>query len=45
MRHRLIELNSRFGNPKTMRVAYVLLVLLAIAVAGGAPVAYPGGHF
>lgn len=43
MRHRLTELNTRYGNPQTLRLVYILLVLLAMAIAGGAPVAYPGG--
>ena len=42
MRHRLIELNNRFGNPQTLRAIYILLALLAMAVAGGAPIAFPG---
>ncbi len=41
MRHRLIELNSRYGNPQTLRLIWILLVLLAMAVAGGAPIAAP----
>jgi hypothetical protein len=43
MRHRMIELNSRYANPQTLRLVYILLVLLAMAVAGGAPVAGPSG--
>jgi hypothetical protein len=43
MRHRLIELNSRYANPQTLRLIYILLVLLAMAAAGGAPIAAPGG--
>jgi hypothetical protein len=38
MRHRLIELNSRYGNPQTLRLIYILLVLLAMAAAGAAPI-------
>jgi hypothetical protein len=44
MRHRLLELNRRYGNPQTLRLVYILLVLLAIAAAGGAPVAFPTAH-
>jgi hypothetical protein len=44
MRHRLMELNNRYGKPQTLRLAYILLVLLALAVAGGAPVTPGGGH-
>ena len=44
MRHRLIELQSRYGNPQTLRLAYILLVLAAMAIAGGAPAAYPTSH-
>jgi hypothetical protein len=43
MHHKLIELNSRYGNSQTLRLAYILLALLAMAVAGGAPAAYHGG--
>ena len=43
MRHRLIELNTRYGNSQILRLIYILLVLLAMAVAGGAPVAPPTG--
>jgi len=41
MRQRLFELNTRYGNPQTLRLVYILLVLLAMAIAGGAPFAYP----
>ena len=41
MRHKLIEFNNRYGNPQTLRLVYILLVLLAMAIAGGAPAAYP----
>jgi hypothetical protein len=44
MRDRLIETASRYGTPDTLRVVYILLVLAAVAVAGGAPVTYGGGH-
>jgi hypothetical protein len=44
MLHRLLELNNRIGNPQTLRLIYIILVLLAVAVAGGAPVAFPTGH-
>jgi hypothetical protein len=44
MRHRITELNSRYGNPQTLRLAYAFLVLLAMALAGGAPGAFPTGH-
>lgn len=44
MRRRLIKLNSRYGNPQTLRLIYILFVLLAMALAGGAPGAYPLGH-
>ena len=43
MRHRMIELNNRYANPQILRLIYILLVLLALAVAGGAPIASPGG--
>ena len=43
MRHRLTELNSRCENPQILRLVYILLVLLAMAVAGGAPIAPPVG--
>ena len=43
MRHRLIELNNRYENPQILRLIYILLVLLAMAAAGGAPVAPPTG--
>jgi hypothetical protein len=39
MRHQLLELHSRFRNPNALRLAYILLVLLAMAVSGGAPIA------
>jgi hypothetical protein len=44
MRHRLIELGTKCGNPQVLRLVYILLVLLAMAVAGGAPFATPTGH-
>ena len=44
MRGRLIDIKSRYGNPQTLRLVYILFVLLAMALAGGAPVAYPLGH-
>lgn len=44
MRHRLIELHSRYGKPQTLRLVYILLVLLAMAVTGGAPAAFPTGN-
>jgi hypothetical protein len=43
MRHRMVELNNRYGNPQTLRLVYILLVLLAMAAAGGAPIAPPMG--
>jgi hypothetical protein len=44
MLHRFIELNNRYGSPQTLRLVYIILVLLAMAIAGGAPVAPPTGH-
>jgi hypothetical protein len=44
MRHRLTELSNKYGNPQTLRLVYILLALLAMAVAGGAPFAAPTGH-
>jgi hypothetical protein len=44
MRHRLVELNNRYGKPQALRLAYVVLALLALAAASGAPVAWPTGH-
>lgn len=44
MRHRWTELNNRYGNPQTLRLVYILFVLLALAVAGGAPAGWPGAH-
>lgn len=41
MRNRLIEMSHRYGNPQTLRLIYILLVLLALAAAGSAPVAFP----
>jgi len=41
MRQRMMKLNVRYGNPQTLRLIYILLVLLAMAIAGGAPVCYP----
>ena len=41
MRNRLIKLGGRYGNPQTLRLIYILLVLLALAAAGSAPVAFP----
>ncbi len=41
MRQRLFEINTRYGNPQTLRLIYILLVLLAMAIAGGAPFCYP----
>ena len=43
MRHKLTEVNNRFENPQILRLIYILLVLLAMAVAGGAPIAPPVG--
>ncbi len=44
MSHRLMELGSRVSDPRTLRMIYIILVLVAMAVAGGAPTAYPTGH-
>jgi hypothetical protein len=44
MRRQLIELNNRYGNPQTLRFVYILVVLLAMALAGGAPGAFGSGH-
>jgi hypothetical protein len=44
MRDRLIEMTSCYATPSTLRLIYILLVLAAMAVAGGAPAAYGGGH-
>ena len=44
MQHKLIEFNNRYGNPQTLQLVYILLVLLAMAIAGGAPAAYPTGR-
>jgi hypothetical protein len=41
MRHRLIELTNRYSDPQIIRLIYILFVLLAMALAGGAPAAYP----
>ena len=42
MRHQFTKFTSRYGNPQTLRLVYILLALLAMAVAGGAPAMYPG---
>ncbi len=34
---------AKYGNQNTMRVIYVLLGLLAMMLAGGAPDAFGGG--
>ncbi len=34
---------AKYLNPTTFRIVYILLALLAMALAGGAPDAY-GGH-
>ncbi len=34
---------AKYASPTTMRVIYVLLAILAMALAGGAPDAYGGG--
>lgn len=34
---------SKYANPTTFRVLYILLSLLALAIAGGAPDDYGGG--
>jgi hypothetical protein len=34
---------AKYANPSTMRIIYVLLAILAMALAGGAPDAYGGG--
>jgi hypothetical protein len=39
-----MELNNRYGNPETFRLVYILIALLAMALAGGAPTAYPTGN-
>ena len=44
MRQRMLELNTKYGNPQALRLAYILFVLLAMAVAGGAPPSYSTGH-
>ncbi len=33
---------TRYVNPTTIRIIYVLLAILAMALAGGAPDAYGG---
>ena len=42
MRDRLTELNTQYANPQVLRLIYILLVLLAMAAAGGAPIGAPG---
>ncbi len=39
----LNELWVRYGTPRTCKVLYVLLVLLALAIASGAPSGGSGG--
>ncbi len=34
---------SKYANPTTLRMFYILLSLLALALAGGAPDDYGGG--
>ncbi len=34
---------ANHANPTTLRIIYVLLAILAMALAGGAPDAYGGG--
>lgn len=34
---------AKYANPTTFRVLYILLSLLALALAGGAPEDYGGG--
>jgi hypothetical protein len=41
MHHRLIQLISRCGNFQILRLIYILLILLALAIVGGAPAQYP----
>ncbi len=33
---------AKYANPTTLRVVYILLALLAMALAGGAPDAFGG---
>jgi hypothetical protein len=41
--NKLSQLWLQYGTSSNIRVLYVLLALVALAVAGGAPSA-PGGH-
>ena len=36
-------LATKYANATTLRIIYVLLAILAMALAGGAPDAYGGG--
>lgn len=36
-------LATKYANPTTLRIIYVLLALLAMALGGGAPDEYSGG--
>jgi hypothetical protein len=40
---KLSHLWARYGTPRNRKAAYVLATLIALAIAGGAPIAGGGG--
>jgi hypothetical protein len=42
---KLSYLWTRYGTPRNRKIAYIVLSLVALAAAGGAPAAGSGGTF